>query len=158
MSGSSLRRLLTLRAIERLADDRSFSRGKEYQECGQVESITEHGELIVARVAGTQDYRVKLWAKGGRLDYACDCPVGEDGEFCKHCVAAGLEWLKVAPGDPKAGKKRGRAPTTMDDIRDYLALEDRAALVDMILDRCLEDDALRERLMLKAAKRRPKIG
>ncbi len=32
----------------------------------------------------------------GALAYDCTCPLGGDGIFCKHCVAAGLAWLATA--------------------------------------------------------------
>ena len=35
---------------------------------------------------------MRLWAEDS-LVFSCDCPLGLDGEFCKHCVAAGLAWL-----------------------------------------------------------------
>ena len=45
---------------------------------------------MAARVGGTRLYRVELWAEQGDLGYDCSCPLGEEGAFCKHCVAAGL--------------------------------------------------------------------
>ena len=152
MPSASLRSLLTRRAIKGLADDRSFSRGEEYQTSGQVESITEHGDLIVAEVQGTRDYRVKLWAKNGHIDYSCNCPVGAEGDFCKHCVAAALEWLIQSEKKPKSRKHAGQRPVTMADARDFLAKQDKSELIDMVLEQTLEDDRLRERIFLKTAK------
>lgn len=60
MTGASLRKLLNRTAIRDLADERSFSRGEEYQASGRVGSITDHGDLIVAEVQGTRDYRKKF--------------------------------------------------------------------------------------------------
>jgi uncharacterized Zn finger protein len=37
-----------------------------------------------------------LAVDNGVPDYACDCPVGSDGAFCKHCVAAALARLHRA--------------------------------------------------------------
>jgi uncharacterized Zn finger protein len=57
---------------------------------------------------------VRLWAEDG-LVFSCDCPLGLDGEFCKHCVAAGLAWLE--------GDFSGHAPggsAAMDDVQTYL--------------------------------------
>ena len=31
------------------------------------------------------------WGEQG-MDHSCDCPLGLDGEFCKHCATA-LAWL-----------------------------------------------------------------
>ena len=44
-----------------------------------------------------------LAADDGVLDYSCDCPVGSDGAFCKHCVAAALAWLNRAARTGEAG-------------------------------------------------------
>jgi len=152
VAASPLGKLLTLRAIKDLADDRSFSRGAEYQASGQVTSIAEHGNLIVAEVQGSRDYRVKLWAKGGRIDYACDCPVGAEGDFCKHCVAAALEWSARPDKDARPGKRAGNHPVTIEDARDYLTRQDKTALVGLLMERMLEDDELRERVFQRASR------
>ncbi len=151
MSTDSLKKLLTRNAIRDLAGDRSFVRGEDYQAGGQVISVTEDLGVISAKVAGTHNYRVKLWVKGGRLDYDCNCPVGTDGDFCKHCVATGLEWLdqkekKVIPGN------RTELPATMKDIRGFLAGQDKSVLIDIIMEQSLEDDNLRDRLLMNTAK------
>ncbi len=70
-----------------LAGETYFERGEGYHRGGHVHDLVEHAGIVVAKVAGTEDYRVRLWAKDG-LDFSCDCPLGLDGEFCKHCVAA----------------------------------------------------------------------
>ena len=75
-----------------LAGETYFERGEGYHRGGHVHDLVEHAGVVVAKVVGTEDYRVRLWSEDG-LDFACDCPLGVDGEFCKHCVAAGLAWL-----------------------------------------------------------------
>lgn len=152
MSNESLLKLLNLRAIKDLADERSFSRGGQYQAAGRVTSLTEHDGHIVATVQGTEKYHVRFTAKGRRFDYFCDCPVGAEGDFCKHCVAAALEWLA---GTEKSSISEGRArehPVTMNDARDFLARQDKSALIDMLLEESLGNDLLRERIVMKAAK------
>jgi hypothetical protein len=32
----------------------------------------------------------------GELEYECNCPVGDEGTFCKHAVAVALSWLENA--------------------------------------------------------------
>ena len=156
MPESSLRKALSLRAVKELADDGSFSRGEEYQADGQVESITEHGDMIVAEVSGTRDYRIKLWAKGGRLDYSCNCPVGAEGDFCKHCVAACLEWLAHPREEPPARRRSGTRPVTINAVRDFLDQKEKSELVEMILTQLLENDQLRDHLFMQAEKNRKK--
>ncbi|MGN5476886.1 SWIM zinc finger family protein [Cupriavidus basilensis] len=44
---------------------------------------------------GTRRYRVELTVGDkGELAYECDCPVGDDGIFCKHAVSVALSWLE----------------------------------------------------------------
>ena len=80
---------LTRDVMLELAGERYFERGQSYHRGGHVYDLVQHGGVVVAKVAGTEDYRVRLWAEDG-LAYSCDCPLGLDEEFCKHCVAAGL--------------------------------------------------------------------
>src|SRR5580700_10479962 len=94
--------------IRRLADGQSYQRGLDYYSHGHVESLEERDESVRAVVRGNQDYTVTLATDEGVLDYSCDCPVGSDGTFCKHCVAAALAWLKRAPAKSSG---RGKAKT-----------------------------------------------
>lgn len=132
-------------ALRRMAGERSFQRGEAYFAGGQVVSLTEHEGTVTAKVEGTRAYRVKLWPEDGEPGFSCTCPVGQDGAFCKHCVAVGLAWLQQA--DPKAA---GPA-VTMDDVRAYLAARDKSALVDLLMEQAMDDDRLRQRLFLQAA-------
>ena len=77
-----------------MAGARSFERGEDYFLNGQVKALTEDEGTITAKVQGTRPYRVELWIEEDDLEYSCTCPVGADGEFCKHCVAVGLAWLE----------------------------------------------------------------
>ncbi len=78
---------------------RSFARGEGYFDSGLVSSLVEKNDTLSARVLGTYKYTVRLWVDKGKLEYSCTCPVGDDGMFCKHCVAAGLTWLERTNGD-----------------------------------------------------------
>ena len=93
MSQSALN-TLSVREIRQLAGERFFARGEKYFDEGRVHGLTEYRGQVAAKVAGTEDYRVKLWAERGRLGYSCSCPVGDDEEFCKHCVAVALAWIE----------------------------------------------------------------
>jgi len=105
-------------AIRRLADVQSYQRGREYFSAGKVESLKVQGARASALVLGSQLYSVTLTADDGVLDGSCDCPVGSDGDFCKHCVAAALAWLnrsgrgkvqEVTPGGRRSGSSTGAA-------------------------------------------------
>lgn len=108
--------LLDRRALRRMAGSRSFERGEDYFVDRQVGAIAEHMGTITAKVQGTRPYQVKLWIDKEELEYSCTCPVGADGEFCKHCVAVGLTWLEG--GQLKLSGKGNSPPAmTMDEVR-----------------------------------------
>lgn len=136
--------LITEPALEELAGDRSFARGVGYFRSGAVERLVSHNGRISARVVGTDIYTAKLWPEGGRLDWDCTCPMGEDGEFCKHLVATGLAWLAAA------GNSDTQTSSEIDAIRRFLEASDNQALVEMLLERAIDDDDLAATLLLAA--------
>ncbi|CAN5256094.1 hypothetical protein BH24ACT19_BH24ACT19_16080 [soil metagenome] len=148
--GSELEGILTRSVLLDLAGERYFERGEGYHSGGHVRGLVEHEGTIAAKVLGTHEYRVRLRAEDDRLDYSCDCPLGVDGEFCKHCVAVGLDWLEREAGHglPEAGAE----PVTMDDVRTYLEGQDKDVLVGIVMEQVMEDERLRERLLLRAAR------
>jgi uncharacterized Zn finger protein len=154
-SENALSQVLYHRTLRRLAGATSFGRGEDYLEGGLVRSLVEHQDSITAQVRGTRRYDVKLWGERGNLEYSCTCPVGTDGAFCKHCVAVGLAWLGQSY-EPAAVKKLVKPVVTMDDIRAYLGGQDKAALVELVMKKALEDERLRQWLLMEAAKRAPK--
>jgi uncharacterized Zn finger protein len=147
----SLTSLVTQDNLRRLAGETFFERGESYFSNGSIRSISFDGEVVAATVEGSETYRVKLWAEAGRLMHSCSCPVGDEGYFCKHCVAAGLAWLAGTGGDQASGKSVGSTITAA-DIRTYLATLPVSALVELILEQARDDEGFYRRLMLKAAK------
>ncbi|MDQ3182283.1 MAG: hypothetical protein M3Q62_01815 [Actinomycetota bacterium] len=144
--GSELEKSLTHDVLLDLAGERYFERGEGYHRDGHVYSLVEHDRVIVAKVVGTEEYRVRLWTEDG-LAYSCDCPLGVDGAFCKHCVAVGLAWLE---GDFSEDTPGGAA--TMDDVRVYLDGREKDELVGIVMEQAMEDERLRERLLLRSAR------
>ncbi|MEX0803855.1 MAG: SWIM zinc finger family protein [Candidatus Binatia bacterium] len=134
----------------------SFERGEDYFANNHVERLNEQNGVITARVQGTQPYRVKLWLDKKDLDYSCNCPVGADGEFCKHCVAVGLSWLEGNQRNVPSGKADRTAIVTTDDVRDYLKGQDKDALVELLVDHAAQDERLGQRLFLKTARKTSK--
>ncbi|MHC4715549.1 MAG: SWIM zinc finger family protein [Planctomycetota bacterium] len=116
--------------------------------------------MIYSRVSGTTDYRVRLWVEGSAVDGECSCPMGDDGVFCKHCVAVGLAYLDgeaqtlkhPATSRKKTRGGRRKKQVTADDIRAYLAGQEKECLVDLIMKRLPWDDGLRQALMLRTAR------
>lgn len=152
---SNLESVLDRRSLRRMAGARSFERGEEYFADGQVGALVEHQGTIVAKVQGTRLYRVRLWCESGELGFMCTCPVGADGAFCKHCVAAALVWIEGR--HPAAhGKSRSKPAVTMQDVRAHLATLNKGTLADMLIDQAMEDDRLRQRLLMKVARKGPK--
>jgi uncharacterized Zn finger protein len=148
-------KLLNRRVLRRMAGVASFERGEDYCANGHVGSLVEHEGTISAKVRGTQMYRVKLWVKSGKPEYSCSCPIGGDGAFCKHCVAVGLAWLEQGKVADTKGRKRPKATLTMDDVRAHLEEQSKDALVDMLMEHAVDDDRLRQRLLMKAARGAP---
>ncbi len=151
-----IKEILDRRTLRRMAGARSFERGDDYFAHGHVRAVVEHEGTITARVRGTRPYRVKLRVEGGDLAYSCTCPVGADGAFCKHCVAVGLAWLEPGEITKAPEKKPAKPAVTMDDVRTYLAGQDKSALVDMLMEQAIDHDRLRQRLLMRAAKRGPR--
>lgn len=94
--------ILHRETIETLADGRSLARGREYFEKGRVKALTRDRASLTGVVVGGAPYAVRLWVRDSSLAYSCTCPQGEEGNFCKHCVALSLAWLaesaKASPG------------------------------------------------------------
>ncbi len=148
---------LTSSRIRQLAGSRYFDRGEGYFLGDRVIRLVERNGKITATVAGSHDYRVRIWNDGGGLEFSCDCPIGmRDGDFCKHCVATALAWLEQQSGSGKPDRnKESRNPAagdevTTDDVGDWLKSLSQGALSDLLMDAAAEDERLHNRLMLKA--------
>lgn len=149
---SVLEEILTYDVLLELAGERFFRRGENYYYEGRVHALVEHEGAIVAKVLGTYEYRVRFRAEDDGLVYSCDCPLGVDGEFCKHCVAVGLAWPKGEAEHDLFSEVGAEPVTTMDDVRAYLEGQEKDVLVRLLMEQAMEDERLRERLLLRAAR------
>ncbi len=151
----ALSEILTTSRVRAWAGSRSYRRGEDYFLGGRVSDRRAVKGRITATVSGTHPYRVMLRDEGDGVAYDCDCPVGQDGDFCKHCVAAALAWLeKRTPVGKKVngrGKNKADKGLTMKDVRAWLSLQDKGSLVDMLVEAADYDEQLNRNLMLKAA-------
>ncbi|MBF0182342.1 MAG: SWIM zinc finger family protein [Magnetococcales bacterium] len=149
----ALESLLTTAAMLELAGNRYYWRGNEYFEDGAVTRLQESGGVITGKVQGSRLYTVRIRVEDDELNHECSCPLGEDAEFCKHCVAVGLAWLAKDKPTPLAesGKK---ADNRIDekDVRDFLMGKSKEALVEMLLEQCEEDERLNRRLLAMTAR------
>ncbi|BCT68279.1 hypothetical protein [Nitrosospira sp. NRS527] len=118
-----LRELIS-RDMKRLAGKVYHARGTAYFEQGLVKLIDENDIDIIACVAGTYDYEVRLWQEDDELMYECSCPVG------KMAISASIALQPVLRCSQSAwGKKQHSA---MDDIRNYLETLEVDALMGII--------------------------
>ena len=133
----------THREIEDLADGRSLMRGLAYQRQGRVEVEERGAGIVTATVRGSVPYRVEL-RREPQVAWSCTCPVGESGDFCKHCVAVALE---VGDDEPE---RRQSGPVERTELRTYLSGLEADELADLLLEQVESDWRLRERLMARA--------
>ncbi len=146
---------MNLLQLKRLATHRSFARGEAYLKEGRVRSLAEHEGALTAIVSGQNDYCVTLRSGEREIEYSCDCPIGLEGEFCKHLVAAGLACIDSdAESKDQTGRKRKRVATE-EDLHAFLERQDKNTLVSMLAREAMENRNLRERLLLEAARINP---
>ena len=147
---TNLKDILTLNKIKSLAGARSFERGMDYAESGAVVSINSKENEISGKVEGQHTYRVRLFAdKKGEIDWECSCPVGMDGDFCKHCVALGLQWLENKD-EIKSVEKERNSISDAKRIADFLDSLDKTELVKIIKTQADKDDSFYRNLLMSS--------
>jgi uncharacterized Zn finger protein len=109
-----------------------YQRGVDYFHRNLVSELAHSGDVLEAVVRGTEDYGVRFVANGKRFEYTCECPLGDDGEFCKHCVATALAWLADRSGG--TGKTARPRPITDKDIEAALAAQEKEKLIATLLE------------------------
>lgn len=145
---ATLASLISEPGLKKLAGERYFARGLAYFRGGAIARLRADEDGIWARVVGTEPYAVRLWLERRTLRWGCTCPLGIDGEFCKHLVATGLAWLSRTHQDYRA-----RLTPELKEIRDFLKAADKEALADMVFERTIWDVSLTEELLLEARAR-----
>jgi uncharacterized Zn finger protein len=150
-STDPLQTILTDTFIRQVAGDLYYKRGVDYHRRDLVVSLERSGNTLEAIVSGTEDYAVTLFSDGKKFIYSCECPLGDEGRFCKHCVATALAWL-ADQKRPSAVTKTTRSPRiTNEDIAEMLHAEEKQTIIGWLLDWSLRDTALRERLTTLAS-------
>ncbi|WP_327360132.1 SWIM zinc finger family protein [Streptomyces sp. NBC_01296] len=133
--------------LRRLAGALSFERGVGY--LSAVSRLEIGVETITATVDGSDAYEVELTEdEEGRLGGWCDCPYGQEGNFCKHCVAVGLTVLGQAESVPQ---QRSAAASRTRLLDDWLESRTREELAALVREQLAGDRGLRRRLELRAA-------
>ncbi|WP_432157917.1 SWIM zinc finger family protein [Streptomyces sp. bgisy153] len=140
--------------LRALAGARSFERGLGYLDAV---SGLEVGEGSVSAVVhGTDVYEVELTLGGDDgISGWCDCPYGQEGNFCKHCVAVGLTVLRRAKTIPR---QRAVARARSSGLESWLSGLSREQLLALVREQIAEDRGLRRRWELRAAAARSDIG
>ncbi len=139
--------------LRRAAGPLSYARGAGYLD--QVEHLQIAGTWVTATVYGNSAYRVRLTfdakpgTQGVRGD--CSCPFGAEGNFCKHCVAAGLAALESG-GLPAvhAQAASARGPGAVIAWLNSLSKDE---LIFELVDLLAEEPELYDRFELRAAAR-----
>lgn len=160
-------------SLRTLAGDRSYERGQAYFANGHVHTLAVEREGGVrGTVDGTKRYRVQLRLTSFGLDGRCNCPYGDQGEFCKHCVAVALAWLDSKPAgsegesasddtpsdDPSTDDSSSEGPSTdgpvqpMSDamLHSFLTGQDPDWLTGQLIWAAESDPLLRARLEVAA--------
>ena len=125
---SKIDEVVTASNLRSAAGSRSYSRGEEYFQEGAVHHLYCDGEQLTADVHGTHVYRARITNDDGRLDGECSCPVGRDGDFCKHLVALGLTYLDRQKNAPAEKNK------SVFSWKDFLRKCDKDELIQIILE------------------------
>src|SRR5258708_28270642 len=154
---SSLADVIILAEVQSLVDPKTFARGKAYLHDGAVSRLEERDGVLRANVRGTHRYSVELGiGDDGELTYECDCPVGEDGIFCKHAVAVALSWLENSgeevfrSDEAEPVKPRKNVKTYEELVSEYRATLDDDAVRELLLEAVERDMALRDKLLFAA--------
>jgi len=138
--------VLTREKLQQYAGNRSYAAGIDYAREGTVSGLMVSNDSITAYVQGTETYEVQIeYNQDGDLIAECSCPYGEEGNFCKHCVAVGIAWL-----DSPNSSAENAAPTR-EGYREFLEKQDKAYLVTLLLEQIRKDAELQNRLALKIA-------
>ena len=131
--------------LKNLAGDRVYARGETYFHNGLVAILSIEPDRVIARVAGTENYRTVLAGRAAAVGGECSCPAFERDGFCKHMVAVALAANDaVASGRTDIGG-------TLAQVRRYLESRDVDSLVEMIIEQAERDPVMLRKLELAAA-------
>ena len=87
--------LITNFPFSQYADPGSLQRGRAYYKDGRVFDVSLVGNnkaiCTVDGDSGEYTVEIEISKKTGELLFECDCPFADEGNFCKHMIAAALE-------------------------------------------------------------------
>lgn len=141
-----LKEVLSKSKLKQLAGETYFTRGEKYFLSGNVLNLITGDDFASGKVLGTKAYRVHISIKSGKINWSCSCPLGEDGEFCKHCVAVGLAVLETS----SISKSKTKS-ITFADVENYLMLLDKGELIKIIIDAAKDSDRVYNKIFIETA-------
>ena len=123
---------------------RILSRGYEYYEDGLVEGVLLKGNIITAKVLGTDAYDVSVEVDNGIfIDGDCTCPYASEGNYCKH-MAALLYYL-----DNENLDENNNYTTKEKKIRDSLKNINKKELDAFLVELLTEDRNIYDKFRLR---------
>lgn len=140
--------------LKRLAGDTVFKRGEDYARSDAVRLSLVTPERIEASVVGSEIYEVTLEIpRAGEIEAGCTCPHADEGNFCKHAVAAGLAALKQGVSG-KTGPKR---PSDKELLADHLAAMSKETLHARLMKAADAEPRLKRALVSEAIAARSSV-
>ncbi|GAA0424529.1 hypothetical protein Acor_45400 [Acrocarpospora corrugata] len=141
------RQAVTEELIREWSGGRAFDRGKVYFAQDRVEDLSVTESAATAVVDGSSVYDVRLDLADGRMWGECSCPQGDDGKFCKHCVATALAWM--AEAGPLSVPE---PPDKISDeaLRTFLASQEHGWLAEELMRAATAAPMVRARLEVAA--------
>lgn len=133
-------------ALRSLGSDQSYERGLKYANEGRVGTVSQQGQTVRATVAGREPYGVRLVLDGNALTGNCTCPMGAEGEFCKHCVALAIVW------SAHGSEHRIEVPAEPEhaDVEEAARTLSRDDLVDLVVGQAERSPGVAAELLARA--------
>lgn len=132
--GRGIANILHRETIAVIVGSKTFERGERCFAEQRVERVeASRGELrgvVRPNEAGRRPYVVRIWMRDEGLAYECNCPIGEQRQFCKHTVAIALAHLET---------ERREAERGIALLREALTTVPGAKLVDGLLELARRD-------------------
>jgi SWIM zinc finger len=132
--------------IREAAGSRSFERGLGY--LGAVDDLEIGSSEVTATVYGNSAYQVAVAFGDERLRGGCTCPQGQEGFFCKHCVAVALSVLEIGDDLPR---RLAAAQAQQQTMESWLRSLSKDELLAELLGLLGDNRDLRRRFELRAA-------
>ncbi|MBU0713120.1 hypothetical protein KJ762_14435 [bacterium] len=125
---------LTIDYIQEKSSERSFNRGEEYYEIGNVKKLTSKDGVFSAIVSGTNYYKVEVVCKDENFLFNCSCPF-DFGGLCKHSVAVGLAIINGDYREVKTPENKPEKSNTIEELMQVATTEETRTFLKKILEK-----------------------